>query len=170
MPATYHTQVRLACGRESLLLDIGAIGNLAGSNWTDRNVQIAANAGQGSHFTKLQKAIGIEGVGSGESTAEQEVMLPICLPDGRQGFFRTPVVANSELPALWGLNSLRSLHAIVDTHNNQLILPGPGGYKLSLSPGSTVYKTLHAKSGHMMLPCQEWKEAKPGMKKPGLSL
>ena len=164
MPPAFHSQVKLASGDEALLIDTGAIGNLTGSYWADRNIKEAEKAGQGSLWKKLERSLGIEGVGTGESEAKDEVTIPICFPDGRVGTFRTPVIQNSPLPALWGLESLDSLGAVIDTRNNQFIVPGPNGYKIVLSPGSTVYKTLRAKTGHMMLPCQLWKQAKPGLK------
>ena len=42
--------------------------------------------------------------------------------------------------------------AIIDTHGQKYIVPGPGGVEMKLSPGSKIYNLKKAMSGHLMLP------------------
>ena len=76
------------------------------------------------------------------------------------GALTTNVVSDSDLPGLLGLASLESRKAIIDIGNRRLVFPGAGGYELKLSPGSTVMALEKAESGHLLLPCTEWKKAK----------
>ena len=71
---------------------------------------------------------------------------------GVTGECTAPMVAQSELPALWGLRSLRNLCALIDFHGEKVIFVGAGGYSIDLSPGSTVHAPERARSGHLLLP------------------
>ena len=169
MPPAFHAQVRLASG-EALLIDIGAWDNLVGSEFVARASAEAQSAGHGCAWQKMKRMLSVEGVGKEANTTSDEVTLPICLEDGATGTYTAPVIPSSPLPALLGLNTISKLKGLIDTHNKQIIFVGPGGYKLQLSPGSKLYKLHSAPTGHLMLPCQSWKQAKISPGKPGISL
>ena len=170
MPAAFHAQVRLKDRGESLLVDVGAWDNLVGSQWVGRASEVAKLAGHGCAWHKLKRMLSVEGVGQKANEAVDGVVVPICLEDGAVGTFTSAVIPDSELPALLGLCSISKLKGLIDTHHKQIIFIGPGGYKLSLSPGSKVYQLHSAPTGHLMLPCQEWKQAKITPGKPGIQL
>ena len=152
----YHLQVRLSGAREGLLVDVGAIGNLCGSRWAERVSNIAHQHGQGASWTDLDNALNIQGVGTGSNSAKKCIHVPVAVETLGRGVYVAPVVEDSDLPALWGLESLTKLKAIIDTSNRRLIVPGPSGYSMHLSPGSTSLKLERAASGHLLLPCTEW--------------
>ena len=155
----FHAQVR-GEGFEGLLIDVGAIGNLAGSEFIKRICSRALQFGQNSSFQKLSRPLSVEGVGNSSDETEQECTAPICLTDGRTGSFTTPVIQNSSLPALLGLKTLSKERALIDCFNNQIVFIGPGGYRLQASPGSRTYQLKTAKSGHLLLPCDCWENAR----------
>jgi len=157
----YHTQVRLATGQEGLLVDTGAMGNLCGDVWAGRVEALAKAAGQGSTYKDIP-LVQVEGVGNGTSKITQSASIPTCLADGTLGVYSAMVQKNSELPGLYGLISQTSRQAVVDTGNDRIIYPGPGGIQYNLSPGSKVVKCHRAISGHLIMPCSEWHKAKPG--------
>lgn len=78
MPPAFHTQVRLKDGRESLLVDIGAVENLTGSERVGRTSELAKQAGQGCSWQKLNKMLSVEGVGQQANHATEAVTMPIC--------------------------------------------------------------------------------------------
>ena len=82
-------------------------------------------------------------------------VIPISL-EGETTSFDAPVVQNSDLPALWGLTSMERKRAIIDTGGKAAILPGPGGFKMVLSPGTVVLGLEKSLSGHLMMPCSDW--------------
>ena len=155
----FHTHVR-GEGFEGLLIDVGAIGNLAGSEFMKRICSRATKYGQNCSHQKLQRPLTVEGVGKQSDETEAECTAPICLSDGRTGTFTTPVIPDSALPALLGLNTLRKERALIDCFNQQIIFIGAGGYRLQASPGSRTYELKTAKSGHLLLPCDCWDDAR----------
>ena len=88
--------------------------------------------------------------------------MPVALQTGAIGSYVAKVVSNSELPGLLGLISLERNSALIDIGHRRLIYPGPGGFDLKLSPGSTMMALERAESGHLLLPCTAWTQAKAG--------
>ena len=156
-PNIYHTQVRLASGQEGLLVDCGAMADLCGDKWADRVSKLAEAAGQGTKWSKIPN-ITVEGVGKEADVIDDQATIPICLEDGEISTFQAIVAKNSELPALYGLIRMTQQQAVIDTGNDRIIYPGPGGVKYQLSPGSKVYKLQRALSGHLLMPCAEWQK------------
>jgi hypothetical protein len=159
----FHASVRLKHG-EALLVDCGAVGNLAGSSWVSRTSEEAKQAGRGTRISPLKKPINIGGVGKNDQVASELAEVPLAFENGMQSLFKTPIVPNSEIPALLGLELIDAHSMVIDSRNNRLIIPGAGGYRMELSPGSVSLKLHRAMSGHLMLPCTAWKTAKPGAK------
>ena len=60
------------------------------------------------------------------------------------------------MPGLLGRKRLHRWRALVDCFANKLYTVGPGGYKISLSPGSRVYDLKESYSGHLILPCTRY--------------
>ena len=108
----------------------------------------------------MKRPLSVEGVGKESDETNQECIAPICLEDGRVGTFTTPVIPNSSLPALLGLKTLSGERALIDCFNHQIVFVGPGGYRLHASPGSRTYQLKQAKSGHLLLPCDCWDNAR----------
>ena len=75
-----------------------------------------------------------------------------------RGTFQIPVVNNSHLPGLLGLQSMRDRNAVLDMKTLQLHLCGPGDYDLipALPPGTESFRCELAPSGHLVLPCAEY--------------
>lgn len=155
----YHSTVKLPSGREGLLIDCGAIGNMCGDKIAARMEAAGLVVGQGTSWKDIAP-ISIGGVGKGDQEVRHEATLPVCLVDGTMGQYKAIVVEDSELPALYGLVGLTAQAAVIDCGNDRLIYPGPGGIKYNLSPGSKVIKLERAKSGHLLAPCSEWDKAK----------
>lgn len=152
---SYHTSVRLKQG-EGLLVDCGAISNLCGDKWATRVVQSALSAGHGSKYSTLKRPIDIGGVGKHNQLASTQVAVPVAFESGDRSIFKAPIVPDSELPALLGLEMMEQHCMIVDVKNQRLIVPGPNGYRMSLSPGSKSFVLKKAMSGHLLLPCTAW--------------
>ena len=65
---------------------------------------MASHVGLETSFKPLDNPLTVEGVGSGSSQATQIAEVPIAVLD-ELGEFQTPMVKDSGLPALWGLES-----------------------------------------------------------------
>ena len=162
----FHALVRLqGAVREGLLVDCGAVSNLAGSKWVARSSALAAAHGQGTRTVEVAGQ-SVEGVGTGSSKITKRSIVPVCLSNGLQGTFESSVIEDSELPALMGLETLERNRAIIDVANKRLIYVGAGGYELKLSPGSVTMLLEKVPSGHLLLPSAEWSALKPSTGKP----
>ena len=71
--------------------------------------------------------------------------------------FRAPIIPDSDVPGLLGLTSLSQKAAFLDTSGKRLILPGPGGIELKLSPGTLCIQLESSPSGHLLMPVSEFK-------------
>ena len=156
--AAYHTNVRPAFG-EALVVDTGAVKNLSGDLFIQRCAALAKKANKATTLEPLQRAITVEGVGSGGSSLTHRAVLPIALSPSEQGTFQTGVLQNSEVPGLLGLEGINSNRMLLDPTNLKAYFVGPGGYDIRLSPGSTVHRLVEAPTGHIMLPISNWPEA-----------
>ena len=101
----------------------------------------------------------VNGVGRGSQRATHEAVVPIHI-DGEVGEYHAPVLQGdgSHVPGLWGLRSQRQKRALIDTGGNCVLVPGPGGFTVKLSPGSKVIRCENAVSGHMMIPVSDFDE------------
>ena len=103
----------------------------------------------------------VGGVGKGSMECHKKVTHTIVCPTtGGQpvaGTFTAPELESDRVPALLGLKSLSHMRAMMDMDpkNPRLIVPGPGGVKLVLSPGMVIYPLEPTHSGHLLMPCSE---------------
>ena len=51
------------------------------------------------------------------------------------------------------------MSAVIDTKNQLLYLPGPGGLEVKCSPGSRVFSLEMSPSGHLILPIDHARDA-----------
>ena len=130
----YHTRAHLPREAEALLVDVGARDNLTGDAWVKRQSKLAAAAGRVPTYHSLQEPLNVTGVGKTSQTAIHAVHMPGRLEDGQDLCYSAPVIPDSEIAALWGLKSMQTHHAVVDTRlgnehaylgNDIKIVPGP---------------------------------------------
>lgn len=156
--ASYHAMVKLKIG-EALLVDTGAVGNLAGANTFQRLVEFATRNGQGTEFTPLDRKMNIDGVGGGDpSVCKRSGKVPIVLGDGQIASYAAPLIEDSDVPCLLGLHTMIGMRVVLDLVHDKWISLGPGGMELKLSPGSSVLDLHRAPTGHIMLPCSDWQK------------
>ena len=56
----------------------------------------------------------VEGVGKGPQPVTEHYTVPGCLEDGQSITYGTPVIPDSQVPALLGLRSMEALQTILD--------------------------------------------------------
>jgi len=158
----FHTETRLRDGRLAILIDPGSVGNLGGADWAREVAKVALENKRKPEQFKRDRPLNVSGVGNGSQECTHNCKLPIAMKrtDGThsKGTFQIPVVNNSNLPGLLGLQSMRDRNAILDMKTLQLHLCGPGDYDLNpvLPPGTESFQCELAPSGHLVLPCSEY--------------
>jgi len=161
--SVYHTKAQLPGRREGLLVDPGAHSNLTGDRWLRRCDQLSRAHGHSVAYRPLEKPQGVEGVGKGSQECTQEAEVPLAFGDGSHGRYITPVVPDSDVPALLGLKTLKERRCVMDCYNGVLYEVAAGSeYQLTLPNESKVYALEPAVSGHWMLPVTEWPAGKKG--------
>ena len=163
MNACYHTNVRLAKG-EAMLVDCGAVGDLSGDKQIFRMAELARQHGHGTAYTPLRSIMNVDGVGKGSTECKQSAVVPVVTADGRLSTYTAPMITDSEIPSLLGLNTMTKQRVLLDLVHDKYIMVGAGGFELKLSPGSTVLDLKRAPTGHIMLPCSHWDKVIPGAK------
>jgi hypothetical protein len=158
--SSYHANVRLKHG-EALLVDTGAPKNMCGDAWVRRAAEAAQPAGFGVTLQPLEKRMQVDGVGQSPSTCINSAIVPIALQGGEIAYYKANVINDSEVPALLGLESLEARRSVIDLVSGTLIELGPGPFQLNLPAGSKLRKLYKSPTGHLMLPCTEWDNAKP---------
>ena len=153
----FQTQTKMKRRKgEALLVDPGAHGDLTGSLWLERFTRMCDEAGVPRPVLQaLEKPIEVGGVGAGSQVCRTIARCTLGVA-GRKEEYAAPVIPDSPTPALLGIQSLRRRRCVIDCFSNRLYTIGPGGYKLSLSPGSREYTLEEAHSGHLMLPCTDF--------------
>ena len=107
----------------------------------------------------------VNGVGKGSQKAKFKMVCPIAVPhsDGKSHLHQltAPIVEGdgANLPGLLGLRTMEHERAVLDMGNHELIIPGPGGIKYELSPGSVRIPLKKAPSRHLVMIIDDYENA-----------
>lgn len=152
---SYHLRTRRSNGAVGLLVDPGAHDNLIGSI-------TAAQMCQGLNIPMKTKAMNrplpVEGVVKNAQIAEHSACIPMALQSALgediDASYTAPMISESMLPPLLGNKTLSRMGVVLDCGSGKLIVPGPGGIEVKMSPGSHVFELEFTSSGHWVLPVQ----------------
>ena len=159
-----HANVRLP-GKVALVIDTGSPKNTAGSNWTLSAREAAQSAGVDFRYQLRDRPLDIEGVGHGVHTCINDVSVQGAVPlsDGTSAItmrYIAPVIPDSNVPGLLGLDSLRQMGAVLDCRNLQLHFVGEHTKEtkagMKFPEGTRTAQLELSESGHMMLPFSEY--------------
>eukprot|EP00435_Cladocopium_sp_Y103_P048882 s594_g14.t1 len=150
---SYHLRTRRRDGTVGLLVDPGAHDNLIGGLTAQ---QMCSELKAQLHLRSMNKPLPVEGVGKAAQVADQAACIPMSVMDvfGKltDATYTAPIIQDSMLPPLLGNRTLRKMQVIMDCGSGKLIIPGPGGIEVKMSPGSRVYDLELTNSGHWVLP------------------
>ena len=125
---------------------------------------LAQSNGRNLVHRRRERALQVSGVGNGSQRCNYDCDLPIAIrPRGQNrlqnGILKVPAVQDSDLPGLMGLTALRKNRAILDFNTQTLYFCGEAQYNLEemLPQGTDRYQLETAPSGHLVLPCCEYK-------------
>lgn len=152
--------------RNSILLDPGSRINVIGEKTMETFVKAALNATPSQDTTfESRNPLEICGVGEGAATSNQIGHFPIAVKFDKEDYaLKTVFKANvakgcgAQLPAILGGKSMEEKNSILcfKEGEQQLVFPGPGGYKIELSPGSKVLPVKTTPSGHYVVLCDDF--------------
>ena len=110
----------------------------------------------------------VNGVGAGSAPCDDEAILPIAVQfqdePARLDTYKANVAqgSGSDLPAILGAISMQEKDSVLILRKGKemMVFPGPGGYKIEWSPGTKILPMIPAPSGHLVVPCDAFAEAK----------
>ena len=150
---TYHLRTRLRSGAVGLLVDPGAHDNLIGELTAQ---QMCQELNTELEHRTLDKPLPVEGVGKSAQVANKSACVSMsvrsALGQVNDATYTAPIIPDSMLPPLLGNKTLRKMQVILDCGSGKMIIPGPGGIEVKMSPGSHVYELELSNSGHWILP------------------
>ncbi len=164
------SKTKLPNGKLSLLVDLGSMINLIGSN-TEKKFA-AASMGHGMEHTYVARnqRLYVNGVGTDSATCDYQVTMPIAVKFEEHPATQESYKANvadgcgADLPAIFGSTSMQEKDSVLILRKGKemIAFPGPGGYKIEWSPGTKLLPMTHAPSGHLVIPCDRFEELPTG--------
>ncbi len=157
-------------GRNSLLVDLGSKINAMGAE-TEKEFAATAEAnGYDTNYVPRVNRLWVNGVGAGAAKCDFEVIAPIAVKFAEHTATKETFQANitegvgANLPAILGLDSMQAKDSVLILRKGQefMAFPGPGGYEIKWSPGTKLLPMEHAPSGHLVIPCDRFKELPSG--------
>ena len=119
---------------------------------------------RGEDCSQMERSrpLSVMGVGNGHQSCTHDLKMPLAMmsSDGTAipGSFTTPIIGNSSLPGLLGLNSLTNQNAVLDLSKMQLHMCGNSGCVITPGSGSHTFNLEISPSGHLILPCCEYEQ------------
>jgi hypothetical protein len=159
-----HADVRLSDGRLALCADIGSKGNVCGQDWADKAIALCHEHGMPGQYKDRARPLDVEGVGDGAQRCTQDVSVAGAIPTkgdrpALRVIYHAPVIPNSQIPALLGLETLSKMKALINCATHEIHFLGPDDSKsLDLPEGTVTLQAELSKSGHMMIPFGEFKQ------------
>ena len=162
---SYHLRTRSKNGAVGLLIDPGAHDNLVGSITAEQMCEQTGLPLEEQTQQTMDRALPVEGVGKDAQVARRAIRLSMSVHDvsgnASSATYTAPQIEGSLLPPLLGNKTLRKMQSLIDCGSGRLVLPGPAGVELKLSPGSHVYDLKFTPSGHWILPIHPRKQNDP---------
>ena len=116
---------------EALLVDPGSPDNLCGDEWSERMNAEALRAGRpGAVWKPMPNPIEVGGIGTGTQKATHKRAHRLGLANGKEASYESPILPQSNTPALLGQRSLKTLRALIDCFTGRLYFIGPGRYQI----------------------------------------
>ena len=128
---------------------------------------------------KRERPLSVSGVGKGSQKCTHNCKAPIVLtttgssePSYLSGFYEAPVIPDSMIPGLVGLESAIKSRAIIDTVHMRYYMCGPADFDLleNLPSGTECVQCERSPSGHMVMPCAHFQEIDKEQRHGGLTV
>ena len=150
------------------MVDPGAYDNLGGDEFYYRvgnKAMQALGKSKMEHVLSikpLSKELGIQGVGQGQQRVTESASVITGMTEDKElSSFSSPIARNSQLPGLLGLKTLKRLNSVVDCRPGCSALytaENPEDIEINIKNTGKKRKLVTAPSGHLLLPCTDYKD------------
>ena len=157
VPSSYlHSSTRIP-GHEGLLPDTGAVKDLSGQEFVDRQTSEAHQHGYDTVWYDLPKPQGVSGVGGVDKICRQKAAVHCCLTDGTLMKYCPAVIPGSGVPPLVGVDTMSKLNVFFGTRQGTFTMVPDGQENDIIWPeGTKHYQCVKAPSGHWLLTVSAW--------------
>jgi hypothetical protein len=156
---TLHATTRIP-GMEGLLPDTGAVDDLCGSRFAERQSTDALQHGHKTTWHMLAKPKGVSGVGDNAKMCTHRAVVPGCLEDGTLLKYCPAVIPESDIPPLLGVNTMADLNVYFGTKLGHFVMVPHGSEdQIKWPAGSKFIQMRKAPSGHWLLIASAWNAA-----------
>jgi hypothetical protein len=140
-------------GKEGILPDTGAVHNLQSVSFVKRQGELAAPYGSAVQWQQLRRPKQVAGVGDAAKPCTHQAVVPGRLKTGARIHYAAPVIGgNSDIPALYGLDSMASENTFMGTRNGLMARVPDGQEDAIIWPAGTRFDQCErAPSGHWLL-------------------
>ena len=166
---TYHTNTRPP-GQEALLVDTGAVHNLTGQDFIERQTQAAMKHGFKTTWNRIpETGKKLSGIGDSAKTVTQTALLHGVLANGDLIQYEAPVIPPGEpgetspVPHLYGLDPMTKENVVMSMRTGLMVFLPEGTSAethLEFPPGTRYRQCMKAPSGHWTLLVSHWTEFK----------
>ena len=151
-------------GESTTVLDLGSMVNCIGANTLKQFEDKMAPHGHSAQYEARAIAFNLTGVGSGAARCPQQAIIAIAIQfkdkPATLEHLKSNVATGSgaDLPSIMGKTSATAKDSVVLLREGkeQLVFPGPGGYKIEWSPGTKIMDFKSAPSGHLVFNCDKY--------------
>ena len=153
-----HSSTRLP-NHEGLIPDTGAVDDISGSEFVDRQALEASKHGYEVEWEKLERPKGVSGVGGKDKVCHQRARIPCALPDKSMMKYCPAVIPTSDVPPLVGVDSMSRLNVFFGTRDGAFTMVPEGQNENIVWPEGTKHiKCVQAPSKHWLLTVSAWNE------------
>ena len=157
-PSYSHSSTRIP-GKEGLLVDTGAVDNLTGLDYIQRQDAAAMRYNLKTNWEQLDKPKRLSGVGDHTKTCTHQATVHGVLETGDLVTYTAPVIpgAPSPIPPLYGLRSMAMENIYFGTNSGIMAMVPQGRDNEIVWPEGTRFRQCEkAPSGHWILVTSHW--------------
>ena len=153
-----HSSTRLP-DHEGLIPDTGAVDDITGSEFVDRQTLEVRKHGLDVEWESLERPKGVSGVGGKDSVCHKRAKIPCALADKSMLKFCPAVIPESDVPPLIGVDTMSSLNVFFGTRKGTFtMVPEDANDKIIWPPGTKHIQCVQAPSKHWLLTVSAWRQ------------
>ncbi len=161
LPITCLHSATCIDGHEGLMPDTGAVGDLSGSTFIQRQDLEASKHGYRVEWQDLPRPQGVSGVGGRDAVCTKRAIVPGKLVNGALIKSCPAVIPDSTVPPLRGLDTMACLNVYFGTKFGKFIMVPEGKDEEIVWPeGAEIIDMVKAPSGHWLLTVSAWTQAR----------
>jgi len=159
MAAILHSSTRLEGDEEGVIPDTGAVKDIAGSGYVERQDAAARRHGMAVEYEDLAYPEGVAGVGGQDRVCTQRAKIPCPLSDGTMIKYCPVVTPQSDVPPLMGNDTMSELNVYFGTRQGTFtMIPEGSDDKIIWPPGTKHIQCVKAPSRHWLLTVSAWQQ------------